>query len=72
MDINVIERRLLTKPVFQFKGNKFKVAVLNNDEPVLIIINSHNGGKLFRKKYSPEELMSKTFDIQKGINNCLF
>lgn len=69
--LKIIERRIINKPVYQLKDNKFKVIVNENEIPVNVLIESLNGSVLHNSKYSVQDLNKTTFIVEEDIDKCV-
>lgn len=67
--LKIIERRIINKPVYQLKDNKFKVIV--NEIPVNVLIESLNGSVVHNSKYSVQDLNKTTFIVEEDIDKCV-
>lgn len=59
----IIDRRLINKPIFEFRDNKFRVKVLENDIPIIVSIESLSGRIIHQKEYSSNDLKKKVFRL---------
>lgn len=69
--IKIIDRRIINKPVYQLKEDKFKVIVNENETPVNILIESSNGNVIHSSKYSIQDLNKTTFQVEEDIDKCV-
>ena len=69
--LKIIERRIINKPVYQLKDNKFKVIVNENEIPVNVLIESLNGSVVHNSKYSVQDLNKTTFIVEEDIDKCV-
>ena len=69
--IKIIDRRIINKPVYQLKDDKFKVIVYENETPVNVFIESSNGSVIHSSKYSIQDLNKTTFQVEEGIDKCV-
>ena len=69
--LKIIERRIINKPVYQLKDNKFKVIVNEIETPVNVLIESLNGSVLHNSKYSVQDLNKTTFIVEEDIDKCV-
>ena len=65
--IKIIDRRTIMKPMFQFKDNKFRVIVHEQETPIDILVESLSGNILYKGKYSSEGLSKKIFKIKTNL-----
>lgn len=66
--IKIIDRRTIMKPMFQFKDNKFRVIVHEQETPIDILVESLSGNILYKGKYSSEGLSKKIFKINDKLD----
>ena len=59
----IIDRRLINKPIFEFRDNKFRVKVLENDIPIIVSIETLSGRIIHQKEYSSNDLKKKVFRL---------
>ena len=69
--IKIIDRRIINKPVYQLKDDKFKVIVNENETPVNVLIESSNGSVIHISKYSIQDLNKTTFIVEEDIDKCV-
>lgn len=69
--LKIIERRIINKPVYQLKDNKFNVIVNENEIPVNVLIESLNGSVVHNSKYSVQDLNKTTFIVEEDIDKCV-
>ena len=69
--LKIIERRIINKPVYQLKDDKFKVIVNENETPVNVLIESSNGSVIHISKYSIQDLNKTTFIVEEDIDKCV-
>ena len=69
--VKIIDRRIINKPVYQLKDNKFKVIVNENEIPVNVLIESLNGSVVHSSKYSVQDLNKTTFIVEEDIDKCV-
>ena len=60
----IIDRRLINKPIFEFRDNKFRVKVLENDIPIIVSIETLSGRIIHQKEYSSNDLKKKVFRLK--------
>ena len=70
-NISVIDRRIVSKPIYQTKDNKFKIKVLEKTTPVDVIIRSIDGDILHKEKYTPEQLDKTVFLLSEEVDKCV-
>jgi hypothetical protein len=70
-NISVIDRRIVSKPIYQTKDNKFKIKVLEKTTPIDVIIQSLYGDILHKEKYTPEQLNETVFLLSEEVDKCV-
>ena len=59
----IIDRRIITRPIFQFSDNKFRVVVFENETPIIVSIETLSGRIIHQKEYSSNDLQKKVFRL---------
>lgn len=69
--VKIIDRRVIHKPVYQFKDKNFKVIVRENQAPIDVVFESLSGNILHKEKYTSEDLNNTVFRLNEAVVVCL-
>jgi hypothetical protein len=69
--VKIIDRRVIHKPVYQFKDKNFKVIVREDEVPIDVVFESLSGNILHKEKYTSEDLNNTVFRLNEAVVVCL-
>ena len=69
--VKIIDRRVIHKPVYQFKDKNFKVIVREDQAPIDVVFESLSGNILHKEKYTSEDLNNTVFRLNEAVVVCL-
>lgn len=69
--VKIIDRRVIHKPVYQFKDKNFKVIVREDEVPIDVVFESLSGNILHKEKYTSEDLYNTVFRLNEAVVVCL-
>jgi hypothetical protein len=69
--VKIIDRRVIHKPVYQFKDKNFKVIVREDQAPIDVVFESLSGNILHKEKYTSQDLNNTVFRLNEAVVVCL-